>query len=104
MTGDDSATLRFRVRKNFGDRYAEARAWSVPSSDRYPEGVKYAFQYGTLDGETIIRYDNFPDHPGAAPHHKHTADGDVVPVDFDGVGPLFERFQSEVRAYGHDWD
>jgi hypothetical protein len=39
-----------------------------------PEGLKYSMQYGTTDGETIIRYDNSPDHPNAAHHHKHRSD------------------------------
>ncbi|QRV14232.1 hypothetical protein JMJ58_14950 [Haloterrigena salifodinae] len=103
MAGDEPATLLFRERENFGDRYAEVRAWDVPDSDRYPDGVKYSLQYGTLDGETIIRYDNFPDHPGSAHHHKHTRDG-VENVDFDGVHPLYKQFKNEVNEYGHDWN
>lgn len=85
-------------------RYAEAKAWDVSVSDRYPDGVKYSFQYGTLDGDTVFRYDNFPDHPGAAHHHKHTADGDVVAVKFTGVLPLYQRFKSEVNDHGHNWN
>lgn len=104
MSGDDSATLRFRERENFGDRYAEARAWSVPESDRYPEGVKYSFQYGELDGDTVFRYDNFPDHPEAHNHHKHTQDGTVEDIEFEGVLPLYERFKAEVNEHGHDWN
>ncbi|WP_440772078.1 toxin-antitoxin system TumE family protein [Natronorubrum sp. DTA28] len=60
-------------------------------------------QYGTADGETIVRYDNFPDHPDAAPHHKHQSDGTVEDVEFVGLEPLFERFQNEVRDYGEHW-
>ena len=77
--------MLLRERENVGDRYAEVRAWDVPESDRYPDGVKYSLQYGTLEGETLIRYDNVPDHPGAAHHHKHTRDGDA-----EDVEPYFE--------------
>jgi len=45
----------------------------------------------TNDG-TIIRYDNFPDHPNAAIHHKHLPDGTVEAVDFTGLRSLFAAF------------
>jgi len=56
-------------------------------------------QYGNAAGETIIRYDNFPD---ATHHHRHGPDGTVVDVDFDGLQSLFQRFKSEVIDNGHD--
>jgi hypothetical protein len=104
MGGDDPATLLLRERENFDGRYAEVEAWVVPGSDRYPDGVKYSFQYGEFDGETVFRYDNFPDHPGAAHHHKHTRDGRVVTIEFEGVLALYQRFKSEVIQHGHDWN
>ena len=85
------------------DKTAEITAYRIPSSDRYPEGIKYSMQYGNAAGETITRYDNFPDHPDAAHHHKHCPDGTVVDIEFDGLQPLFERFKSEVIDHGHDW-
>jgi hypothetical protein len=103
MGGDDEAVQLIRVTKDWGDAYAEISAYRVPVSDRYPEGIKYSMQYGNAAGETIVRYDNFPDHPAAAHHHKHTADGSVVDIDFDGLETLFERFRTEVNEYGHDW-
>jgi hypothetical protein len=60
-------------------------------------------QYGTINGETLVRYDNFPDHPGVAKHHKHTADGSVESIDFEGVRSLFERFKTEVPNHGENW-
>jgi hypothetical protein len=103
MVGEDEARQIIRVTKDFGDRYAEVSAVRVPESDRYPEGIKYSMQYGNAAGETIVRYDNFPDHPGVSSHHKHRADGNVEDIDFDGLRALFERFKSEVREHGHDW-
>jgi len=103
MAGDDEAEQLIHVTEDFGDRYVEIRAFRVPESDRYPEGIKYSMQYGNVAGETIIRYDNFPDNPGASHHHRHRADGTVEDVDFDGLQPLFEQFKSEVNDYGHDW-
>lgn len=103
MGEEDAATLLLGERVNFKDRYVEVRAWSVPESDRYPDGVKYSLQYGDYDGSTIIRYDNFPDHPDAAHHHKHTSSG-VVDVDFEGVLPLYQQFKTEVNNHGYDWN
>ena len=104
MTGDGSATLLLRERENFDTRYAEVKAWSVPESDRYPDGVKYGFQYGTFEDETIFRYDNFSDHPGAPHHHKHTKGGNVERVAFEGVEALYKRFKNEVNEHGHNWE
>lgn len=103
MGEEDDSTLLLGERVNFEDRYVEVRAWSVPKSDRYPDGVKYSFQYGDYDETTIIRYDNFPDHSDATRHHKHTPDG-VTGVDFEGVLPLYQQFKTEVNNHGHDWN
>jgi len=101
--GDTTKVLDLAVRFPENDTYVEVEAYSVQASDRYPEGVKYSMQYGTTDGRTLVRYDNFPDHPDAPNHHKHTADGSVEATDFDGVRQLFERFKTEVRTHGEHW-
>jgi hypothetical protein len=103
MGGDDDAQQVIDVARDFGNRYAEIRAYRVPESNRYPDGIKYAMQYGNAAGETIVRYDNFPDHPGAAHHHKHRADGTVKDIEFEGLRSLFERFKNEVIDHGHNW-
>lgn len=103
MTRDENAVRIIDVTKDFGDRYAEISAVLVPESDRYPDGVKYSMQYGTTAGETILRYDNFPDHPDATRHHKHRPDGSVEDIEFNGLEPLYQQFKSEVTEYGHDW-
>lgn len=104
--GDDDGATRFlKLTEDFGDTYVEVEAWSVPESDRYPEGVKYSFQYGNTAGETVIRYDNFPDHPDIGRHHKHRSSDpdDVVTVDFNGLESLFKRFKQEVKDHGEPW-
>jgi hypothetical protein len=103
MVGDDEAHQVVNVTKDFGNRYAEITAYRVPVSDRYPDGIKYSMQYGNAAGETIVRYDNFPDHPDAAHHHKHREDGTVENVEFDGLKALYERFKAEVKEHDHDW-
>jgi len=82
---EERARQVVKVTKDFGDHYAEVSAFRVPESDRYPDGTKYSMQYGNAAGETIIRYDNFPDHPDASHHHKHLADGRVDDVEFNGL-------------------
>jgi len=113
--GDDT-TLRVRVERDFAETVVRVRVWDVPASDRYPDGVKYAMQYAYRDRPgsgvdprpidddgTILRHDNFPDHPGAPHHHVHRPDGSVVAVDFAGVCPLFDRFKREVIDNGEPW-
>ena len=108
---DNDATQTLDVRERFpaNGTYAQVTAYRVPRSERYPDGVKYSMQYGHSDapeGEdgTIIRYDNFPDHPGAPLHHKHTEDGEIEGVDYDGVLDLYHDFKEEVRNHGEPWN
>lgn len=102
---ESDATLLVKTRQNFGETYAEVRVWDVPRSERYPEGIRYSMQYGTVDGTTILRYDNFPDHPDAATHHKHLDDRRVVDVEFRGWKALFRRFKAEVNENENGkWD
>jgi len=74
-----------------GTRY-EMVATEVPKSDEYPEGVKYRFQYMAEDGRTLLRFDNFPDHPNVGRHHYHTPAG----VDDDNRVHRPQRSRSEV--------
>lgn len=74
-----------------GTRY-EMVATAVPESEDYPEGVKYRFQYMDEDGRTLLRYDNFPDHPGVDRHHYHTPDGVYDDVEFESLRTLVQRF------------
>jgi hypothetical protein len=66
-------------------------AWSVPESEDYPEGVKYRFHYGTIDGQTILRYDN-----SHGVHERHTPAG-VSIVEFGGLREHYRRFRLEVE-------
>lgn len=65
---------------------------SVPASDRYPDGIKYAFHYGPTDGTTTyLRYDN-----AHGVHEMHVHDDTTELDPFPGVGPLLRRFREEV--------
>lgn len=97
---DSEAVQILDATYQFEDTYVEMTGHLIPISERYPDGIKYSLQYGEIAGETIIRYDNFPDHPNAAHHHKHTEAGEVVDIKFDDIESLYERFRNEVREHG----
>lgn len=80
-----------------GTRY-EMIATAVPKSDDYPEGVKYRFQYMAEDGRTLLRFDNFPDHPGVDRHHYHTPDGVYDDIEYTGLQDHVQSFYDEVDA------
>lgn len=77
---DDGVTVVRDRRRDFGDHVVRIRVLRVPESDRFPDGVKYAFHYGRKGADDpIVRYDN---HHGV--HERH--DGDAVEaVDFPGL-------------------
>ncbi|MFC6615122.1 DUF6516 family protein [Halopenitus salinus] len=59
----------------------------------YPSGYKYSLHFGTLDGETILRYDN--SHEDTKGHERHTSE-DVMEIEFPGMLELVERFEEEI--------
>jgi len=60
-------------------------------SDEYPEGWKYRLHYGTVDGRTVIRYDN-----SHGVHERHTGD-EVEEIEFAGITETVKRFQRETK-------
>lgn len=79
-----------------GSRY-EMVAWQVPSSEDFPQGLKYSFQYMDADGDTLLRYDNSPYHLDVGRHHRHTPEGDIMKLEFTGLSDLVNDFQTEVN-------
>jgi hypothetical protein len=63
------------------------------TDERYPRGYDYTLHYGTLDGETLLRYDNA--HERQKGHERHTPD-DVESVEFPGMSDLIDRFEDEI--------
>ena len=62
---------------------------------KYPCGWDYAFHYGVIGGETLLRYDNA--HERTKGHERHTPDG-TERIEFPGMDVLVERFGREVDA------
>jgi len=78
-----------------GTRY-EMIATAIPKSDDYPEGVKYRFQYMTEDGRTLLRFDNYPNHPGVDRHHYHTPTGVNDDIEYTGLKAHVQQFYNEM--------
>ena len=72
---------------------------SVPASDQYPDGLKYAFHYGDARADhPVIRFDN---HHG--PHELHLGPA-TYEVDFPGLAPLYEAWRAALPAAKRaDW-
>lgn len=62
------------------------------TDDKYPSGWDYTLHFGTLDGDTILRYDNA--HERTQGHDRHTTDG-VEEIEFPGMSALIQRFRTE---------
>jgi hypothetical protein len=80
-----------------GTRY-EMVATSVPADEDFPEGVKYRFQYMDADGRTLLRFDNFPHHPGVDRHYYHTPEGVRDDVEYTGLADHVRAFHDAVDA------
>lgn len=60
-------------------------------SDEYPDGWKYRLHYGTVDGRTVVRYDN-----SHGVHERHTGDK-VEEIEFASMTEILERFRRETK-------
>lgn len=74
--GPSGATVYLRGSLRFIDSTVLELALFANDSARGVVVDKYRFQYMSMDGQMIFRYDNAPHHPETAsfPHHKHTPD------------------------------
>ena len=93
------SSVIYEDQDTFGDgsRY-EMIATVVPKSEAYPEGSNYRFQYMAKDGRTILRFDNFPGHPGVDRHHYHTPDGVYDDIEFTSLKSHVQMFYDEMDA------
>lgn len=77
--GDGVAVLRDEIEAYSDGTVARVRVLSVPVSERFPDGVKYAFHDGVAGAEDpIVRFDN---HHG--PNELHLDDSTF---DLHGIG------------------
>ena len=83
--------VEYTVKKRGTVEHVRARRTDDP---KYPSGWDYALHFGTLDGETLLRYDNA--HERTKGHERHTLEG-VEEIEFPGMFDLLDRFQREVE-------
>lgn len=81
---------------NTVDGYVERQTIIKTDDAAYPSGYKYSLHFGTLDGETIRRYDN--SHEDTKGHERHTGD-EVEEIEFPGMVELVEQFENEVAEH-----
>lgn len=97
--GDDVVVLKDEVSAYDDGTVVRIRLMRVPSSDRFPEGVKYAFHYGQAGADhPIIRFDN---HHG--PHELHLGP-ETFEIEFLGFEALNECFRAALPSEKRpDW-
>lgn len=97
--GDDAVVLEDETVAYDDGTVAKVRVLSVPTSDRYPEGLKYVFHYGNAGGDDpIVRFDN---HHG--PHELHIGGGRFE-VDFRGLRSLYRAWRAALPSEKRcDW-
>jgi len=96
---DDVTVLEDEIEAYADGTVARVRVLSVPTSDRFEEGMKYAYHYGEAGADDpIIRFDN---HHG--PHELHLGE-QTFELDFFGLAKLYRAWRAalppEKRA---DW-
>lgn len=97
--GGDVTVLEDEIVAYDDGTVARVRVLSVPESERFPEGLKYAFHYGEAGSDApVIRFDN---HHG--PHELHVGDG-VFEIDFPGLQALYRAWRAGLPAEKRrDW-
>jgi len=86
---DDVTVLEDEIEVYADNTVARIRVLDVPESDKFPEGVKYAFHYGEAGGDTpIIRFDN---HHGV--HELHTGPH-VYEIDYPGLDAIYRAWRA----------
>jgi len=93
-TDRDETVVAFDRRLDLGEEIVKLRVLRVPNSEKFPEGIKYAYHYGKKgEGHPYLRYDN---HHGV--HERHEG-GHVEEIDFPGYETLLAQFVSEIPVH-----
>jgi hypothetical protein len=87
--GGDVTVVRDETSAYDDDTVASVRVLSVPTSEQYPEGVKYALHYGEAGAaDPTIRFDN---HHG--PHELHLG-SETYKIAYPGLEALYEAWRA----------
>ncbi|MDL0125610.1 DUF6516 family protein [Halobacterium salinarum] len=97
--GDDVTVLEDEIKAYADGTVARIRILAVPESEKFPDGVKYAFHYGEAGSEgPIIRFDN---HHGV--HELHTGPH-VYEIDYPGLDAIYQAWRAALPAAKRpDW-
>ncbi|MDL0129853.1 DUF6516 family protein [Halobacterium salinarum] len=97
--GDDVTVLEDEIKAYADGTVARIRILAVPESEKFPDGVKYAFHYGEAGSEDpIIRFDN---HHGV--HELHTGPH-VYEIDYPGLDAIYQAWRAALPAAKRpDW-
>jgi hypothetical protein len=88
---EDVTVLRDEIEAYDDGTVVRVRVLSVPSSEKFPSGIKYSFHYGEAGADhPIVRYDN---HHG--PHELHRG-STVEEIEFPGLQQLYQQWRSEL--------
>lgn len=89
----DYVTIREETSKD-GPFITHIRVRKTDDS-KYPCGWDYALHFGTVEGTTLVRYDNA--HERTKGHERHTRNG-TERIEFPGMRTLVERFERDVET------
>jgi len=97
--GDDVTVLEDETVACDDGTVTKVRILAIPESDRFPEGIKYAFHYGEAGAdEPIIRFDN---HHG--PDELHIT-GQTFEIAFPGLQSLLRTWRAALSPEKRlDW-
>jgi len=86
---DDVTVLEDEAKAYADNTVASIRILSVPESERFEQGLKYAYHYSLAGAEDpIIRFDN---HHG--PHELHLGP-EVFEIEFPGLSELYRSWRA----------
>ncbi len=86
---DEVTVLEDEIRAYADGTVARVRVLSVPTSDRFDDGIKYAFHYGEAGADTpVIRFDN---HHGL--HELHLG-ADTFEIEFSGLAETYRAWRA----------
>jgi hypothetical protein len=99
MPDDDVVVVRDEATAYDDGTVARVRVLRVPASDRFPEGLKYAFHYGEAGAEyPVVRFDN---HHGV---HELHMNGRTDEIDFPGLAVLYRSWRAALPVdKRQDW-
>lgn len=99
MVEEDVVVVRDEIEAYDDGTVARVRVLQVPVSERFGDGIKYAFHYGVAGaGNPVVRFDN---HHGT--HELHLDDATFA-VDYPGLGSIYRAWRVALPAEKrHDW-